>query len=528
MKLIRPGEHPEVYSLGEILGAGAYGKVYFATAKNGEQSAIKQINVEDLRYDTEEMENFAREINNLSSLTHKNILCYLDSWQDDERAYIYIKTEYCSKKDLWNYVNATGIPDEKQLRSWICQIASALKHMHDRGYIHRNVKPANVMVVEDLTLKLGDFGTSRLIPKTNILTTVIGTPYFMCPEMLNYKTYSKPADIWSFGCLCYAIATLKVMNEGKSFQDIMKSSLRLKNREVVRSITFSDCVKNLIGKMLSFFPDDRPTADEIVDTLKSSEDGCESNAHSDERKLMRQKSESNPKSCKRKSLAGESWFPKNIDLSKTCPAALHYSSNSKSEPTKNTAQQFSPNFKSQPTKDTGAVKTVTEHQPTKNTGAAKKVIERQVSQYDEQFENDLKKILKEKLEADIYEVGLNCIYQNYDDDDKAMAELKGAIGDENYREFDVFFAKLRNIHANSTGTSNIECFLTRQLGDVIFEAALNCMHQNDDDDDKAMVGVFIFMITLYLNERGCSYENIALSYRWWFLGCVTEKCVVVT
>ncbi|XP_050414228.1 serine/threonine-protein kinase Nek5 isoform X2 [Patella vulgata] len=481
MELIRRGEHPEVYSLGEILGAGTYGKVYLATAKNGEQSAIKQINVEDLRHDTAEMENFAREINNLSSLTHKNILCYLDSWQDDERAYIYIKTEYCSKKDLWNYVNATGIPDEQQLRSWIYQIASALKHMHERGYIHRNVKPANVMVIEDLTLKLGDFGTSRLIPKSSILTTVIGTPYFMCPEMLNYKSYSKPADIWSFGCLCYAIATLKVMNEGTSFKDIMKSSLRLKNREVVRNIPFSDCVKNLIGQMLSFFPDDRPTADEIMDKVKSCEDGSEANAHSDERKLTRQQSECNPKSKKRKPTADESWFPRNIDLSKTCPAALHYSPINKSQPTKNTALHFSPN-RSQPTNDTGAVKTVTKSQPTESTGAVKTVTERQVNQPDAQFEDDLKDILKEKLGADVYEVGLNCMYQN-DDDDIAMTELKGAIGDENYREFDVFFAKLRSIHVNSMGTlSYTKRFLTKQLGDVVFEAALNCMHQNDDED----------------------------------------------
>jgi len=96
-----------------------------------------------------------------------------------------------------------------QIWAFAFQLSDALLHMQERNMMHRDIKPANVFLGEDGTLKLGDLGLGRSFSSRTLeATTVVGTPYYMAPEVMKGSPYSYPADIWSLGCVVYELCNL--------------------------------------------------------------------------------------------------------------------------------------------------------------------------------------------------------------------------------------------------------------------------------------------------------------------------------
>ena len=94
---------------------------------------------------------------------------------------------------------------------WFVQICAALKYIHKRRVLHRDVKASNVFLTASGCVKLGDFGISRVLQGTrDKATTVAGTPAYMSPEMCQSKEYTLKSDIWALGCLLYELCTFNV------------------------------------------------------------------------------------------------------------------------------------------------------------------------------------------------------------------------------------------------------------------------------------------------------------------------------
>ena len=99
---------------------------------------------------------------------------------------------------------------EEQVLHWFAQIALAIKYCHDRKLLHRDIKPKNVMLTDDGTCKLTDFGCSKVLSRSrSLVNSSIGTPYYFSPEMTKVESYSYKTDIWSLGVLFYEICTLE-------------------------------------------------------------------------------------------------------------------------------------------------------------------------------------------------------------------------------------------------------------------------------------------------------------------------------
>jgi len=107
------------------------------------------------------------------------------------------------KKQNFNYM------PEEQILTWFVQMCLALKHVHDRKILHRDLKSQNIFLMKSGMIKLGDFGIARVLNSTNELAaTVVGTPYYLSPEIVQSNHYDFKTDIWSLGVLLYEMCAL--------------------------------------------------------------------------------------------------------------------------------------------------------------------------------------------------------------------------------------------------------------------------------------------------------------------------------
>ncbi|CDR94261.1 protein kinase domain containing protein, putative [Babesia bigemina] len=153
----------------------------------------------------------------IANINHPFIVKYLGSYLEGN--VLYILTHYCKGGDLHRYIAQKRKHDEpireERILKWIAQLLSALKYLHKRHILHRDLKSLNVLIDSDKSLKLCDFGVSKTLSATADHTkTVIGTPYYFSPELINGQEYSWPSDIWALGCLTYELATFKTPFDG--------------------------------------------------------------------------------------------------------------------------------------------------------------------------------------------------------------------------------------------------------------------------------------------------------------------------
>ncbi len=101
--------------------------------------------------------------------------------------------------------------------NWFTQVCLAVKHCHDRKILHRDLKSQNIFMMKNGLIKLGDFGIARILDHTKAnARTMVGTPYYISPEIVLGKPYSFKTDIWSLGVILYEISTLEMPFQAKS------------------------------------------------------------------------------------------------------------------------------------------------------------------------------------------------------------------------------------------------------------------------------------------------------------------------
>jgi NIMA (never in mitosis gene a)-related kinase len=97
------------------------------------------------------------------------------------------------------------------------QCCLALKHIHDRKIVHRDIKAQNIFLTKNKIVKLGDFGIAKVLNNTmQLCRSMVGTPYYLSPEIINNKPYSFKSDIWSMGAMLYELCALKPPFDGSS------------------------------------------------------------------------------------------------------------------------------------------------------------------------------------------------------------------------------------------------------------------------------------------------------------------------
>ena len=249
------GNPDNYYKKIKDLGSGSFGSVYMAKNTVTENIvAIKIIEkVQDNMIDDMEIQN---EINILKTLSHPNIVKIYEFF--DTPLNYYIVTEFCKRGELFSYIK--NVYHEKQLSVLFYQVFSGLVYLHEKKIFHRDIKLENIMVSEiekDIItgedyfwIKIIDFGTAKIFEKNKIEKAVIGSSYYIAPEVLN-KRYNEKCDTWSVGVILYMTLVGAAPFDGKTDDEIME---RIKigkyNKNDSRYLEHSDEVKDLVSKLL--------------------------------------------------------------------------------------------------------------------------------------------------------------------------------------------------------------------------------------------------------------------------------------
>ncbi|KAG9292597.1 hypothetical protein G9A89_006968 [Geosiphon pyriformis] len=183
--------------LGDCLGKGAFGSVYRAlNLETGEAFAVKQVKLSNIR--KSELDVIMMEINLLRNLNHANIVKYIGFEKTKESLFIIL--EYCENGSLHTICKKFGKFPENLVAVYISQVLEGLLYLHEQGVIHRDIKGANILTTKQGLVKLADFGVAT---KTSTLNdgSVVGSPYWMAPEIIELSGATTKSDVWSVGCV---------------------------------------------------------------------------------------------------------------------------------------------------------------------------------------------------------------------------------------------------------------------------------------------------------------------------------------
>jgi len=203
---------PTNWRKGKMLGSGAFGKVYLAyDADTGRELAVKQVelNNDNTQLVTKEIKALKTEIEVLQDLDNDRIVKYYGCCEDNLQLSIFM--EYMPGGSIKDELRAYGPITEGVARKYTSQILEGLVYLHSYHYVHRDIKGANVLRDSSGNVKLGDFGAAKRLQTLviNSNQTLIGTPYWMCPEVIEGNGYGRRADIWSLGCTVVEMLTTK-------------------------------------------------------------------------------------------------------------------------------------------------------------------------------------------------------------------------------------------------------------------------------------------------------------------------------
>lgn len=238
------------------IGEGSFGIVFKALyKKTGAIYAIKAIDKRN-KTNQEGRTYFKREIEIMYKIRHPNIVRLYTHFEDD--SYCYFVMEYVSKGNLYDNIEKQRKKcfDAKTVANYIKDLLSAVYYLHsmDPPIIHRDIKLENVLVHEDGSLKLTDFGWSNYIIDDEVRDTFCGTPVYLAPEMVKRKEHDHNVDIWCAGVMTFELITGKLPFNTSSKVALEDSIMRVK---INWPPDINSQAKDLISRILKFNPSER-------------------------------------------------------------------------------------------------------------------------------------------------------------------------------------------------------------------------------------------------------------------------------
>jgi len=246
----------------KALGRGAQGSVILVRRKSdGSRFVIKRIFMDEIQA-PEEQVNVMNEIKVLSSLAHPNIIGYYGSFVQD--GVLNVVMEYADSGCLHQMIQKCRQPlSEAQLVSLFAQLLLAVRHIHKKKILHRDLKTRNVFLTRAGCLKIGDFGLSKVLGSAaSFAQSAVGTPYYLSPELCEGRPYNSKSDVWALGCIVYEMATFKHAFDATNLPALVVNIVQGEYAPVPAA--YSGELRAAIQACLVKDPDQRPGVDQLL------------------------------------------------------------------------------------------------------------------------------------------------------------------------------------------------------------------------------------------------------------------------
>lgn len=261
------GAPSENYTIKKKLGEGSYGQVWSVEHKQtGLPRAMKRI-VKNPKSKKDCEKEILNEIDILKKMDHPNIVKIFEFYNTNEGYYLI--TEYCSGGELFQEIVDNAPFSETIAANIMYQIFSAVNYCHNMNIIHRDLKPENILIEKKegkrYNIKIIDFGTAKIYEKNKSETKVIGSSYYIAPEVLT-ENYNQMCDLWSCGVILFILLSGKPPFSGKNDSIILeKIKIGKYNMQIKQFENISNEAKDLITNLLQKNPSKRFTASKALD-----------------------------------------------------------------------------------------------------------------------------------------------------------------------------------------------------------------------------------------------------------------------
>jgi len=252
------------------LGSGSYGVVYKVLRKQDQNTyVIKSVRIAELS--PAEQDEAINEVSLLARLDSQHVVRYFDSFL--EAGTLYIVMEFCNQGDLQGMIKRykekgeSSLP-EKRIWSIFIQIVLGLHYIHRQRVLHRDMKSANVFLSKDPggnhVVKIGDLGVAKALGTTTAFAhTVVGTPYYLSPELCEDKPYNAKSDIWALGVVLYECCALTFPFTALNQCALVLKIVKDKPDEIPSGVVCDELVK-LTKRLLNKNPERRPDLNQIL------------------------------------------------------------------------------------------------------------------------------------------------------------------------------------------------------------------------------------------------------------------------
>lgn len=249
------------YTVLRVIGQGSFGRALLVRQESsGQKFAMKEVR---LLKSFSETQNSRKEAVLLAKMKHPNIVAFKEAFEAE--GHLYIVMEYCDGGDLMQKIKQQKgkLLPEDTILNWFIQICLGVNHIHKKRVLHRDIKSKNVFLTQSGKVKLGDFGSARLLSSPMAFAcTYVGTPYYVPPEIWENLPYNNKSDIWSLGCILYELCALKHPFQAHSWKNLILKICQGPIHPL--PAPYSSKLQCLVKQMLKRNPSQRPSATTLL------------------------------------------------------------------------------------------------------------------------------------------------------------------------------------------------------------------------------------------------------------------------
>eukprot|EP01062_Namystynia_karyoxenos_P060353 TRINITY_DN5190_c0_g1_i1.p1 TRINITY_DN5190_c0_g1~~TRINITY_DN5190_c0_g1_i1.p1 ORF type:complete len:398 (+),score=80.25 TRINITY_DN5190_c0_g1_i1:166-1359(+) len=256
------------YEVVSELGRGSFGAALLVKHKRCRvRLTAKMINLTGM--DRRDVTLTRNEVAILASLDHPNITKFVEAFEEGPE--VYIVMEHADGGDLADRIalqRSRGVHfDEPTVSAYLVQLCFALRHLHKRRILHRDLKTRNVFLTKLDVVKLGDFGVARRLGAVGLAKSICGTPYYFAPEMCRDEPYSAKCDVWACGVILYELLCLRKPVYGDTPEELLELLADPQFEPVPANGLYSQELLDVCHSMLTVDPRKRPHVHQLMGTM---------------------------------------------------------------------------------------------------------------------------------------------------------------------------------------------------------------------------------------------------------------------